>query len=66
MTIGQGGTTEKALEWIDQHSEDPDFNEELRVVGQSEGDNKPKNTMTKEEKLAKAKMIQDQIRKKRL
>jgi uncharacterized UBP type Zn finger protein len=33
MTLAQGGTTEKALEWIDQHSEDPDFNEELKIVG---------------------------------
>ncbi len=23
------GTIEKALEWIDEHSADPDFNEEL-------------------------------------
>jgi uncharacterized UBP type Zn finger protein len=33
MTLAQGGTTEKALEWIDQHSEDADFNEELKIVG---------------------------------
>lgn len=33
MTLANGGTTEKALEWIDQHSEDPDFNEELKIVG---------------------------------
>jgi len=33
MTLALGGTTEKALEWIDQHSEDPDFNEELKIVG---------------------------------
>lgn len=27
------GTIEKALEWIDEHSADPDFNEELKIVG---------------------------------
>jgi len=33
FTLANGGTTEKALEWIDQHSEDADFNEELKIVG---------------------------------
>ena len=33
FTLSQGGTTEKALDWISQHSDDADFNEELRVVG---------------------------------
>ena len=33
FTLAIGGTTEKALEWIDQHSEDPDFEEELKIVG---------------------------------
>jgi uncharacterized UBP type Zn finger protein len=27
------GTIEKALEWIDEHSNDTDFNEELKIVG---------------------------------
>lgn len=26
-------TTEKALEWIDQHQDDADFHEELKIVG---------------------------------
>jgi uncharacterized UBP type Zn finger protein len=34
MTLGEGGTTEKALDWISAHSDDADFNEELRIVGQ--------------------------------
>lgn len=33
MTLAKGGTTETALEWISEHSEDPDFNEELKIVG---------------------------------
>lgn len=33
MVLEKGGTTEKALEWIDQHSDDADFNEELKIVG---------------------------------
>ena len=33
FTLASGGTTEKALEWIDQHAEDADFNEELKIVG---------------------------------
>lgn len=37
FTLSSGGTTEKALEWIDQHSDDADFNEELTIVGKQEG-----------------------------
>jgi len=33
LIMHQGGGVEKALEWIDQHSDDPDFNEELQIVG---------------------------------
>ena len=28
-----GASVEKALEWIEQHQEEPDFQEELRIVG---------------------------------
>ena len=28
-----GGGVDKALEWIDAHSDDADFNEELKIVG---------------------------------
>ena len=63
MTKAQGGTTETGLQWIDEHSEDPDFNEELRIVGQTES--APKSTLTKEERIAKAKALQEEIRRKR-
>jgi uncharacterized UBP type Zn finger protein len=33
FTLSKGGTTDTALEWIDQHSGDADFNEELRIIG---------------------------------
>lgn len=33
MTLSKGGTTEQALEWISEHSEDADFNEELKIIG---------------------------------
>ncbi len=29
----QGDALGNALEWISEHSEDPDFNEELKIVG---------------------------------
>mmetsp|Transcript_10040 Transcript_10040/g.9979 ORF Transcript_10040/g.9979 Transcript_10040/m.9979 type:complete len:144 (-) Transcript_10040:386-817(-) len=64
MTQGSGGTTESALEWISEHQEDADFLEELVIVGQSE--EKPKSTLSKEEKLKKAKELQEQIRKRRV
>ena len=64
MTMGEGGTTEKALDWISQHDQDPDFHEELRVVGQAQGE-KPVSKLTAEEKKQKAKELQEAIRKKR-
>jgi uncharacterized UBP type Zn finger protein len=51
FTRDQGGSTEKALEWIDQHSDDADFNEELKIVGKGEGSHKPMSNLTKEEKI---------------
>lgn len=50
---------EKALEWIEEHQKDPDFEEELRIVGEQE--NKPK--MTDEEIKQKAKELQEFARK---
>lgn len=32
FTLSQGGTTDQALDWISQHSDDADFNEELKIV----------------------------------
>ena len=33
FTLQSGGTTEKAIEWIEQHCDDVDFQEELKIVG---------------------------------
>ena len=33
MVLQTGGGVDKALEWIDAHSDDADFNEELKIVG---------------------------------
>lgn len=61
FTLSSGGTTEKAMEWIDQHQEDVDFNEELKIVGKQEGgasgSGGAQSTLSKEEKLAKAKAL---------
>lgn len=64
FTLSLGGTTEKALDWITQHQEDADFNEELRIVGKEEG-GKPASTMSKEEKLAKVQAMIEENRKKK-
>ena len=34
MTMSKGQSVEGALEWIGEHTEDADFNEQLFVVGQ--------------------------------
>ena len=49
---------EKAIEWIYEHQNDADFEEELRVVGQKE--TKP---LTEEEVKQKAKELQELARK---
>lgn len=33
MTMSKGQSVENALEWLGEHSEDPDFNEQLFMVG---------------------------------
>ena len=33
MTMSKGQSVENALEWIGEHSEDADFNEQLFMVG---------------------------------
>lgn len=50
---------ENAIEWIYEHQNDPDFEEELRIVGEEA--NKAK--MTDEEIKQKAKELQDLARK---
>ena len=52
---------EQAVEWISQHSEDPDFEEEA-IIEVSE--DKPKPQMSAEEAKIKAKELQEKIRKK--
>ncbi len=52
---------ENAINWIYEHQNDPDFEEELRIVGE---ENKPK--MTDEEIKQKAKELQELARKRYL
>ena len=51
---------EQAVEWISQHSSDPDFEEEA-IIEVSE--DKPKPQMSKEEAAIKAKELQERMRK---
>jgi uncharacterized UBP type Zn finger protein len=54
MTQSKGQSVESALEWINQHSEDADFNEPLLIVGQDgEGDIKKEyqGNLSKEERI---------------
>lgn len=51
----QGAGVERAMEWIENNREAPDFEEALVVVGQSDGPSKPSKFagLSKEEKAAK-------------
>ena len=51
----QGAGVERAMEWIDQNREQPDFEEALMIVGQDGGPKKPSAFagLSKEEKAAK-------------
>jgi hypothetical protein len=54
MTMSKGQSIESALEWLGEHSEDPDFNEQLFMVGkEGEGDLKKEyaGNLSKEERL---------------
>jgi uncharacterized UBP type Zn finger protein len=51
---------EKALEWIEEHREDADFEEEMRVIAQAE-----EKKLSPEEAYEKAKELQALIREKR-
>ena len=54
MTMSKGQSVENALEWIVEHTEDPDFNEQLFMVGQEgEGDLKKEyqGNLSKEERI---------------
>jgi len=52
---------EQAVEWISQHQEDPDFEEEAKI--EVSADQKPKAQMSKEEAAIKAKELQQKMRK---
>jgi hypothetical protein len=43
------------MEWIEKNCDEPDFQEELLIVGQSQ---QKKSNLTPEEKLQKAKELQ--------
>lgn len=60
LFLVQGGGVPKAMEWIEAHMDDPDFQEPLVIVGQQES--QPKSNLTAEEKLAKAKELQARAR----
>ena len=49
---------EHAINWIYEHQQDPDYEEELRIVGDSES-----QKLTPEEIKEKAKQLQDYARK---
>lgn len=65
MFMTQSKGIDKALEWIMEHSNDPDFEEALMIVGQSDEPAKSTSNLTKEERIEKAKELQSSIRKKR-
>jgi len=52
---------EQALDWIDKNTDQPDFEEELRVVGQQE-----RQKLNPEEAAKKARELQERIRKNRV
>ena len=57
-------SVEGAMDWIQQHQDDPDFLEEEFIAEESTRDpNKPQ--LSKEERMQKAKELQDRLRKKR-
>jgi len=62
LFLTQNSSLEAAMNWIEQHQGDPDFLEELRIVGSAEPAG-PK--LTPEEAAAKARELQERLRKKR-
>jgi uncharacterized UBP type Zn finger protein len=49
---------EKSIEWIYEHQQDPDFEEELRIVGKQQGEQ-----LSEEEIKKRAKELQEYARK---
>jgi hypothetical protein len=62
LFLTQSSSLEAAMNWIEQHQGDEDFLEELRIVG-APVPNAPK--LTPEEAAAKARELQERLRKKR-
>jgi len=58
LFMTQGGV-EKAMDWINEHMDDEDFNEELVIVGQQESAG---SKYTLEERQAKAAQLQKEVR----
>jgi hypothetical protein len=57
MVMSKGQSVENAMDWINEHMEDADFNEQLFMVGKSgEGEIKKEyqGNMSKEERIALA------------
>lgn len=66
MTMSKGQSIEGALEWIGEHNEDPDFNEQMFIVGQDgEGELKQQyqGNLSKEERI---KIAEEKIKAARL
>lgn len=65
MTQASGQSLEAAMGWIDQHQDDPDFNEQLFIVKQEgEGDLKKEyqGNLSKEERI---RLAEEKIREAR-
>ena len=62
LFLTQNASLEAAMNWIEEHQGDPDFLEELRIVGTS-APSGPK--LTPQEAAAKARELQERLRKKR-
>eukprot|EP00357_Protocruzia_adherens_P033112 CAMPEP_0115000386 /NCGR_PEP_ID=MMETSP0216-20121206/16729_1 /TAXON_ID=223996 /ORGANISM="Protocruzia adherens, Strain Boccale" /LENGTH=333 /DNA_ID=CAMNT_0002365479 /DNA_START=28 /DNA_END=1029 /DNA_ORIENTATION=- len=64
LFLTQNASIEAAIGWIEQHQDDADFLEELRIVGQTE--QQKVSNLTPEEAKQKAKELQDEVRRRRI
>ena len=62
LFLTQNSSLEAAMNWIEEHQGDADFLEELRIVGASAPS---AAKLTPEEAAAKARELQERLRKKR-
>jgi len=56
MTANKG--VEKAMDWINSHMDDEDYEEALFIVGEIPGKIRPPSNLTIEERMQKAKELQ--------